>query len=682
MALRFFRKHRKWFMILVFVGILGMVGWGVFSSDRFQRMVGRLLGGGEEGKVVGYIDGREIRAGELVRFVTGLRVAGRSNQLWYQLLARQAPDRDAAARIYQATLEHSAWPILAQQLEDPEQEVDTRTALAWLALAEEAGRFGFRVPEVQVESRLDGLRELGLTGEDIAATIARDAYGSRDLLIDGLAGDMTLAAYIRYLAETCGVPVEPELRRAWAEQDARIKVRMAVFEADDALDQVGEPPEDKVRTFFNRYKQYLPGQGPDGVGYRIPPKVAVEYLVAEPSAFEGEAAETVTDESVKAYYEEHKESEFVIEDATEEAEDEAADDEEETGDAADDDEADAKQYRPLSEVRDDIRRRLVRRKAEDLAHSHLAGLVGEITTKQKGIDLRIFADGKRVRYVCVPDLLAAEQLAEVEGLGGATRERTRVSQAALSVVELVGPEKARLAVDEISEVYTGAGGKAYAFRVTDAVPSREPSDLDEVRAAVVEDVRRAEAFRIVRERAKDLLEKAAGNGLEDAAEKADVETVTSEYFPRQHYVPYGNQWESFAPPLPEVGYSPVLVEECFEMVEDARERTLVTLGAKKTVVVAELVGRKAPRREGFAMLRPMLVQRVSRQMAGRAVVDLLDTDAIQRRMGVEVRDEKPAEGEAEGDADAAAPAAPETDAGAAAEPEPAEPPVPMPDIGR
>jgi hypothetical protein len=667
MALRFFRKHRKWFMILVFVGIIGMVGWGVFSSDRFQAMLASILGGGEGGEVVGYIDGREVTAGELSRFATGLRVAGGASELWYQMLARQAEEQEAAARIFGATLEESAWPILVQQLKDREQ-IDRATALTWLALHDEARRFGFEVPEVEVESRLDGLRTLGLTSQDIANTVAREAYGRRDLLIDGLAADMTLAAYIRYLYETCGVPVEPELRRAYARQDARIKVRLAVFEADDALGDVGEPPEDKVREFFTKYKAYLPGGGPDGIGYRIPAKVAVEYLVAEPDAFEVEAAETVTDESVKAYYEERKDTEFLIE--KEEPEKDEAEDEDK--DAAEDESAaDEKQYRPLEEVRDDIRDRLVRREAETLARNHLASLVGEITTKQKGIDLRIFADGKRVRYVCVPDLLAARELAEVEGLGSATRGRVSVPQAALSVVELVGAEKARLAVDEISEVYTGEGGKAYAFRVTDAVPSREPSGLDEVRAAVVEDVRRVEAFRLVRERAGRLLEAAAEKGLDAAAEKADVETVTSDWFPRQQYVPYGGRWLSFPPALPEVGSSPAMVEECFEMLKDGRERTLVTLGQRQMVVVAELVGRKAPREGGYALFRPVVAQRVSRQMAGQAVTDLLEVGSIQRRMAVvvEMPEEKAEEGaEAPADEDA--------------EPVPDEPQIPMPDIGR
>jgi hypothetical protein len=670
MALRFFRKHRKWFMILVFVGILGMVGWGVFSSDRFQRMIGRLVGGGPGGEVVGSIDGREVTSGELARFVTGLRVAGEATRLWGQMLARQADTQEAANRVYQVTLEESAWPILLQQVEDVEA-IDRGTALAWLALYEEARRFGLEVPEAEVEARLDGLRSLGLRSQDISSTIAREAGGRREFLIDGLARDMTLAAYVRYLFETCGVPVEPELRRAYARQDARIKVRLAVFEADDALDEVGDPPEDKVREFFNKYKQYLPGEGPAGIGYRIPPKVAVEYLVADPAAFEDEAAETVTEESVRAYYEENKDTEFLIE--TEETDDADAEDADDTeGEEEEAEEKDDEQrYRPLSEVRDDIRRRLVRRETEALARNHLASLVGEITTKQKGIDLRIFADGKRVRYVCVPDLLTAEQVAEVEGLGSATRGQVPVSQAALSVVELVGAEKARLAVDEISEVYTGDEGKTYAFRVTDAVPSREPTGLDEVRPAVVEDVRRAEAFRLVRERAKDLLESAAEKGLEAAAEKADVETVTSEWFPRQQYVPYGNRWLSFPPALPEVGSSPAAIEECFEMVQDGRERTLVTLGQRKMVVVAELVGRKAPRESGYKMFRPLVAQRVSQRMAGRTVTDLFTKEAVQERMAVEV--EKPKERAEEGDED---------DAEAGPDDERSEPQVPMPDVGR
>jgi len=681
MALRFFRKHRKWFMILVFGGVLGMVGWGVFGSERFRNLVTSLLGGGPGGEVVGRIGSREVTQKELGWFVTHLQMSGRACELWYRFLAGRAEDREDAAHISEDTVGQSAWLILAQRLEDPEQ-IDPATKMAWLALEEEACRFGFGTPAVEVERRLERLRSLGLTERDMANTVARLAQGRRGVFLEALRRDMTLMAYIQYLYEALGVPVRPELRRAFARQDARLKVRMAVFKAEDALDDVGEPAEDAILEYFNKYKQYLPGKGPDGIGYRIPAKVAVEYLVAEPDAFEDAAAETVTEESIEAYYKQHKDTEFRIE-----QEDEGEDEEKEKDTEADD-EADAdedpeeipgekevveKKYRPLEEVREEIRDRLVRHEAEDLARKHLAGLVGEISTKRKGIDLRIWADGRRVRYVRLPDPLTAEELAEVEGLGGATRDRTTIPQAALNVVELVGPEKARLAVGEISEVYTGTDGKAYAFRVTDALPSREPKSLDEVRPAVVEDVRRAEAFRTVRERAKRLLEAAAGKGLETAAQEAkpEVETLTTDWFPRERFVPYGGRWISFAPTLPEVGSSPALVAKCFEMVRDGRERTLVTLGDKQMVVVAEVIDRKAPREAGYARFRPLVVQRLSRRMAGRALMDLLDPASIRRRWDVSVEISEKPEKEDDPSAEDGS-TAPEPDEATAPEPDQAQ----------
>jgi len=642
MALRFFRKHRKWFMMLVFAAVISMVFWLAWRSMAVK--LSRWLGSHAGAEVVGHIAGREVTAGELGRFAADIRVAGRASEVWYRILAGRADAQDAADRIYQATLDESAWPILAQQLKDPEH-IGRATAIAWLALYEEACRFGFAAPAVAVDARLERLRSLGLTGQDIAGTVAREAHGRHEMLIQALRHDMTLAAYIRYLYEAFGVPVGPELRSEFARQDARIQVRMAVFKADDALDDVGKPTEDTLKQYFNKYKTY-----------------------------ENEVAGTITEEQIKAYYEDHKDTEFLIEQQQDEKDSEAeneADAGEDKPDASSDEKPAEKQYRPLAEVRDAIRDRLVRREAEVLAHNHLSGLVGEITTKQKGVDLRIWADGARVRYVRLPGLRTADELAEVKGLGGATRDRTTVPQAALSVVELVGAEKARIAVGEISEVYTGTGGKAYAFRVTNVAPSREPKNLDEVRPAVAEDVRRAEAFRIVRERAKRLLETAAEKGLQAAADQAEIKTVTTGWFPRQRFIPYGGRWLSFPPTLPEVGSSPVLVAECFEMVQDGRERTLVTLGRKRMVVVAELVGRKAPREAAYERFRPLVAQRVAQQMAGRALVDLLQTGSIQRRMAVvvDVPETEPKEG-----------GRTTTDTGSG--PEPPEPPVPPPDIGR
>jgi len=631
MALRFFRRHRKWFMILVVAAVISMVGWLV-ARQMLPKITAWISATGRH-EVIGHIGGEAVTAGELGYFAAGLRAAGRATQVWYEQLVRRAPDREAATQIYHATIGRSAWSLLTQGLTDPDR-VDRPTALAWLALRREAERLGFRTPPAAVEARLQALRSLGLSEADIARATVRQAGGNRDLLLEGLADDMTLADYIQFLYETAQVPVEPELRKAYTEEDLRLRLRLAVFKVEDALDEVGQPPEDVLLALFNKYKAYLPGQGPDGRGYRIPAKADIEYLMADPKAYLDEAARAVTEEKVRAYYEANKETEFVVEEPKGA---DAAADEKVSG------EKPAKTYRPLDEVREEIRARLVEEEAARLAREALAEAVGEIATKkQKDLALDIWADGVHIIHVDVPGPRTAAELAEMPGLGEAVRDRLSLPEAALSVVELVGPEKAHVAVGEISEVFTAPDGRAFAFRVQKVVPSREPTSLDEVRRAVVADARRQEALRLVRERAKRLLEAAAEKGLEAAAAEARVETVLSEWVPRERFIPIGGQWLRIPPTLPKVGASPVVLSACFRMVEEGRQRTLVTLPDRGMVVVAELAGKKPPREAGFKRALPLLLRRVGGGMAGRVVRDLLDPKNIQRRLAVvAVEEERP-----------------------------------------
>ena len=682
MALKFFRRHRKWFMILVFAAVISMVFWLAWQSMA-DRIAAWWADRGDE--VVGQIDGRNVTARELGEFAFGLRAAGTAVEVWVQALARTATTDEVGGRIIADTVAQSAWRTLSRTVKDPER-IDRRTSMVWLALLDEARRLGLDTPEGEVHDRLQRLRSLGLSEALLSRTVSEIARNRHDLLIQGLQVDMTLASYLQYLYGSFGVPVAPEIRQEFARQDERIKVLLAVFKADDVLADVGTPAENALLEQFGRYKAHLPGQGPGGYGYRIPPKVAIEYLLADPAAFEVEAAEAVSAQDVKDYYEANKDTEFVAEppappapekeegagadkpaaeadtkeaagaskDAEGEAKDEAGAAKDgpeaamgETGATADEPAARAepkapeKKYRPLDEVRDDIRRRLVRKAAEQLAHEHLAGSVADITTKRKGIDLRIWADGTRARYLDVPGLHTAEELAAMPGVGRATRGQVSLPDYALQVVELVGPEKARIAQGEISEVFTGPEGKSYAFRVSKVAESREPASLDEVREQVVEDVRRSEAFTLARERAKGLLEAAAKDGFEKAAQDRNVKTTPTEWFPRQHFIPYGGRWLPFPPALPEVGSSPLVIAECFKMLEEGRQRTLVTLGDERMVVVAELVDRKAPRQAAYEQWQPMVAGRVANRLAAEGLQEVLDPDAVQRRMNVVVLEPTP-----------------------------------------
>ena len=656
MTLAFFRRHRKWFMVLMFAAVISMVFFMSWRAmwDTFAEW----LSSSGPRRVVATMDGRNVLAGEVGEFYTGVKTAGQASQWWAMALDSPEASQEHRRRLYTYTVGMTAWPIISQSITG--ERVQSDTLLTWLALYREACQLGFGVSGAQVDDRIEALKALGLTGLHLSRVVDEVAGGHHALLIEGLRKDMTLSAYINWLGETLGAAVEPEMRREFAKMDERIKVRLVAMTADEVLPDVKNVPDDALQTQFDKYRTVLTGTAPQGYGYRIPDKVAVEYLVAEPAAFEKEADPAVTDEAVRAYYDANKDPEFLVEQENDTAADadkkdvSGSDDKtrEDTApaEAADtqDDKPPEKTFRPFDDVRAEIRKKLLRREAERLARRRLNEDVAEIRTRRKKPELGIWADGKTLRHVVVNDLLAAEGLAELEGIGKATRGDDAFPMYAVAVVELVAQDKARIGQGEISDVFTDTAGRAYAFRVTAVRKNHEPATLAEVRDDVLADVRRMMAFDIIRERGKDLLKAAATKkSLEDAAKDASLEIVESDLFPRERAIPYGGRWVTFPPSLPKVGSNPIVVAECFRMAEDGRERTLVTVVGRQMVVAAELIERKPPREAAFDAMRPLIAQRVGMRLAQNAVRDVLATGAVQRRMTIipEVTDDAPDGGE-------------------------------------
>ncbi|MBE3070739.1 MAG: hypothetical protein IMZ66_10940 [Planctomycetes bacterium] len=658
MTLAFFRRHRKWFMVLMFGALISMVFFGSWS---YMGKLREWFGVGGPRQVVGTIDGEKVRESQRREFEYVLRLAGEASRAFAMVLEPAAKTPEARQQLYGYTVGMTAWPLLASTVKG--ERPDRLTVLTWMALYEEAQRYGFDASTIEVEGRLEGLAEMGLTPQILNRFLEGRKGVQRELLVEGMRKDMALRAYINWLSETLGAPVEAELRREFAQMDERIKVRLAVLKAEDALADVADVPDDVLQEQFGKYKRFLVGQSPEGYGYRIADKVAIEYLVADPAGFEAEAAPKVTDEAIRAYYDARKDPDFLVvektpeepkapaeekkdvpaegakgepgtegaqpADAQEKAPEKVA---EKPAEKTPEVKAPEKKFRPFEEVREEIRKTLLRREASVLARERLNADVAEIRPMKPAPKLGIWADGKQVRYVAVPGRHTAEGIAKLEAIGQATRGKESLADYALGVVGLMPAEKAKIGVMEISDVCLGPDGEAYAFRVTAIEPNHEPGDLKEVRDKVLADVRLAKAFGIVRDRGKELLESAAAKGLESAAKDAKIKTVESDFFPREIVLPYGSRWLSMPSSLPEIGTSRPVVSECFRMAAEGRQRALVTLAERRMVVVAELVDHKAPREAGYQRMRPLLVQKVAQQLGDGALRQALDMGAIQRRM--------------------------------------------------
>ena len=699
MTLAFFRRHHKMFMVLMFAALIGMLFFGSWSymGPKLAYWFGR----GPGSLVVGTIGGQDIRDREAREFFNEMSIAGRASETWAMMLEPRVTAPEARVRAYRYTVGATLWPIVRESLAGDRRPA--KDVLVWMALYREARAAGFDASVAQAQERVKGVVDLGLPQESMDRMIRELAGGSRDLFLRALRTDMTLRAYVEYLAEILGGAVTPEARREFVKMDDRIQVRLAVLKADEFLSQVKDVPEAEVKQQFEKYKQYLPGKGPDGYGYRIPDRVSVEYLVAEPKAFEDQAKAKVADADVERYYENHKDPEFLVkEDRPEaagkpaapqtpaasekpapakapepapakvspagakgeagpqgpvtpaalpaEAKPAAASVAAPAAPAAPAQEAAApaapavpaaqapeKKFRPLQEVQDEIRKRLVQEQAAAMARELLLTSVAEIRPMKKPPDLGIWADGTRIRFVPPTGLLTAAQLAALPGIGKALRGQEAFPETALALSELIGPDKAKLACMETSEPIAGQDGEAFAFRVTAFQANHEPASLEEVKDQVIADLKRAKAFEIAREQGRQLLDQAGKKGLKDAADALKVKTADSEWVSQERFISFGGQVMAIPASLPEVGADRAVVSECFRMALESKKLTLVSLAEEKRVVVAELLGRKPPREALFERLRPALVDQVRRELGGKGFREAINMASIERRMGVAMK---------------------------------------------
>ena len=101
------------------------------------------------------------------------------------------------------------------------------------------------------------------------------------------------------------------------EQAATVEAVPVVVE--QFVDKLPEPAEPALRAFFEKYKDDLPAARSPDPGFRQPHRVRYDYLVAKAGAFQDEEKQKITDEQVKAFYEDRKAALFKAKPAADEA---------------------------------------------------------------------------------------------------------------------------------------------------------------------------------------------------------------------------------------------------------------------------------------------------------------------------------------------------------------------------
>ncbi len=379
MGMHWFRRHRR-VLMAVLVGVL-MAVWGTLPALNYFARRGR-----EER---GEIRGEPVSNQAVRQAAMQLEKCAR-----YGLLNRASPIGEF---------------IFTGQQGSPREggRITFEAAWRYLVLVREVEAAGIQV-----------------TSEDIENVFAFTGLAADDPELRRAVGNLLkILKLYTYHQESAQLGV-PEL---WMDYDywgRSAKVRLVELKPEVFLPLVDATPEE-VLAFYEEHKDLEPDPRAGMVGYRAPESVRLDYAFAPREDFKGKVS--VSDEEVAAYYEEHKAEFVILQEAkprTEEPDEEAAGEADEQGQAEQNEEAEATPeeaeeapeeaeeaaeeaeepaeelegtpeeaegppeaagekedepaYRPLAEVQENIRDRLLTQKAADAVRERVEKMLDDL----------------------------------------------------------------------------------------------------------------------------------------------------------------------------------------------------------------------------------------------------------------------------------------------------------------
>ncbi|MCL4743375.1 MAG: hypothetical protein KJZ54_14360 [Phycisphaerales bacterium] len=515
--LRFLRKYNKY--ILVIGGALLMVVFLV--PQAIQGMAGNPMK-----RTAGRLDGEKVSVGDMTLAAQEAAAIGEFLPMMASLVDRDARD--------------AHWLLLAREAEQAGYVGGPDDGLDWIPdlasdfvindLYRQYQQFASFIPNLDAFVAQQFASE---QGQEMVREY-QTALLSRRMSIAGSAR-LTLDQFDTALAKARGIIRMLDAYQRAARYSDRAGYEVASeylnhaataclqLTADELADETGEPTRDELVEHFNRYRDLEPGSGEFGIGYRLPPRVKLEYLRISRSEIEGAIRLDLVD--LMKHHSQNRDrypGEFEAE-------------------------------RPL------IERELLNTKATRVLDTADAAVRAEIARAVRQLPT---ADGYRVlppdwatrrpdlvaiaeavvqavkdaEGVTIPlpavwikaaDWLTAADLMALEGIGTA---RARVGTQDVSSVQLMGAVRELSGPNElglqVGVPYADATlrdgqGNRYYFTVLDASRAKTPDSIEELQdpSVVGRDWRALRAYERLAARADEIAAQAAESGLEALAEQ-------------------------------------------------------------------------------------------------------------------------------------------------------------------
>lgn len=311
---RTFRKYQK--TLLVVAGVVLMFVFVIGDPlSQYLRNSGAGPGGGRQPTDVAVTwNGGKLTNEELGQLVVRRLILNnfiRNVIIYGQQAAQEAGGEPAPLRVA---------PIIGA--ERPEQGVEQDVVRTRL-FADAARKAGMAISDEYLVNYLMQLGR-GYVSTDtirqiIAASDNRGRGASIDYMLDALREEMLARNFLASYTYAFETELPEDRWRDWLRVNDRIVVEAVPISAESLLPDVKEPSEAELVAFFNEYKDREPMPDRDwGIelpspnpAFRIPQRVATQYLMADFNQFLAKVEDDVTDAEIAEFYEKNKDPYFI-----------------------------------------------------------------------------------------------------------------------------------------------------------------------------------------------------------------------------------------------------------------------------------------------------------------------------------------------------------------------------------
>lgn len=578
MALKFFRRHKRLFFVLMIAAVFSMVFFTVLT--QFPLLWDRITGQTLQGKTTYTVYDREIPRIEVWRIRDNLRRGYDLRNIVnaYAEQVRQQPGGMQKADLLNRYLGDPPMSVLyTSDFFTPNDELKKSVLEATIALLTEADMAGVSVTREMAREHIAQWQ--ANIDPQIYSIIVEAVAGSPqqiEALVSTVQQEMILSTYFHNLKSGFKV-FKGDVVDSFRLSTEQYEILKVDIPSSDFLDQVGQPSDDRIRMHFEEYRAVDPIEDPAGIGYRVPDRIKLRYLVVLADKLRSQV--DVTEEELREVYEQIKDPRFVIEepeedpqedgeqngesddgddvdardeeqpadsedasgegDASDDATADDSDAEEGESDSADDEDTDEepeKKFRPFEEVRDQLHEQLLELKTQQTARERAHEAMSKLR-RTPSLTLENVYDTSVMKLYESKDWMSQEEAFEAEMIGGSFRlipqqgQRPQRQPFALLAFQ-VAPLAVRPLIqqDQPQGLLTDAEGNYYVFTVTDVQKNHPAPSLDEARDRVVADLRQIDAHALAEADAEKLLAAAREAGsLAEAAEAMGYEAGKPRY---------------------------------------------------------------------------------------------------------------------------------------------------------